>query len=249
MANAALINGIPIFVEKPPTIDTQSLRSLAQLASNNRLATCVGHNLRHSAAALEFQNCIGETEFGKPVAMEMRYMASKPRGDRWELSNPLWSFMLSHANHAIDLMIYYMGPIKQTVAARAWPEIDGGVAITVQFLFKSGAIGNLLASSYAPHFTVSASVLSDNGCIANMNGLHEVRVDGTTILEKRWSKNWSPRTLETGYAFAGYKTELDRFFQAIINNTAENVHPSFMDELAIYEAMDKIMESIVEGGV
>lgn len=246
ISELAILQKIPVFVEKPPTPYSMGLEKLAKMATENQVVTCVGHNLRHSDAAREFQRVISKKSFGKPVAMEMRYMASKPRGTRWGLTSPLRSFLLSHANHAIDLMIYQMGKIKYTVAARVWPDINGGVAITVQFIFESGAVGNLLASSYAPYFQVSSSVLSDKGCVAEMNGLKEVVITGETDLEKRWHKQWRSRTLETGFRFAGYQTELETFFAAI--NSASNnlnlVHPSFQDEVEIYHAIDAIEKSI-----
>jgi predicted dehydrogenase len=237
---------IPIFVEKPPTLYSDGLEKLAAMAIENQVVTCVGHNLRHSDAAHEFQRTIRHKDFGKPVAMEMRYMASKPRGTRWGLTSPLRSFLLSHANHAIDLMIYQMGKIKHTVAARVWPDVNGGVAITVQFIFESGAVGNLLASSYAPYFQVNTSVLSDKGCVAEMNGLREVVTTGEKDLDKRWHKLWSPRMLETGFRFAGYQTELEVFLHAIeaASNNLNLVHPSFQDEVEIYQAIDAIEKSI-----
>ena len=125
-------------------------------------------------------------------------------------------------------------------------DVNGGVAITAQFIFESGAVGNLLASSYAPYFQVSSSVLSDKGCIAEMNGLHEVVMTGDPDLDKRWYKQWKPRTLETGFRFAGYQTELEVFFSAIeaASNNLNLVHPSFQDEVEIYHAMDAIEKSI-----
>lgn len=235
----------PIFVEKPPAVLTSELEELATRAAERRVITCVGHNLRHSDAAVQFRNSILGAGFGRPVAMEMQYFASKPRGTRWGLESTLRSFLLSHANHAIDLLIYQMGEIRQVVAARASPDVDGGIAIAAQFVFQSGAVGNLLATSHAPHFTLSATVISDAGFIACMKGLNEVTLDGRHDMGKRWKNAWCPRTLETGFRYAGYQTELERFFIAIENQTLDGVHPSFSDEVAIYKAMDKIEESIL----
>ena len=249
VARLAISLGKPVFVEKPPAVFTEQLREMADIARERRVTTCVGHNLRHSDAAIQFQTSIADPGFGRPVAMEMRYLSSKPRGIRWGLTSSLRSFLLSHANHAIDLMIYQMGAISHVVAARASPDVDGGIAITVQFIFKSGAVGNLLATSYAPHFTLSATVLSDSGCVALMNGLYDVQVHGRHPMGKRWANSWQPRTLETGFRFAGYQTELERFFIAIANNTPDHVHPSFADEVDIYEAMDSIEASIESSAV
>jgi predicted dehydrogenase len=244
IARKSIAARVPVFVEKPPAVLTVDLIELAESAERNGVITCVGHNLRHSDAATHFRNAIVSATFGRPVAMEMRYLASKPRGVRWGLESSLKSFLLSHANHAIDLMIHQMGDIRQVVAARASPDVDGGVAISAQFVFKTGAIGNLLATSYAPHFTVAATVVSERGQMATMNGLSDVTLQGHHELGKRWSSSWEPRTLETGFRFAGYQTELERFFLAIQNATPDAIHPSFRDEVAVYEAMDLIERSI-----
>lgn len=244
-ARLALAQQKPVFVEKPPAISTLELEKLATTARQGGIITCVGHNLRHSEAAIRFRNAIKATDFGRPVAMEMRYLASKPRGTRWGLKSPLRSFLLSHANHAIDLMIYQMGSLREVVAARAHPDVEGGIAIAAQFIFSSGAVGTLLATSYAPHFKVSATVVSNSGAVASMNGLHEVIVDGRNQSGKRWADTWGSRTLETGFRFAGYQTELEKFFSAIANNTPDSAQPSFDDELAVYSAMDDI-EAYIE---
>jgi predicted dehydrogenase len=245
IAELCVTSGIPVFVEKPPTVTLEELRRIADLAERNGVITCVGHNLRHSDAAIQFRASVTDPSFGRPVAMEMRYFASKPRGTRWGLASPLRSFLLSHANHAIDLMIYQMGEVGNVVAARAWPDVNGGIALSAQFTFTSGAIGNLLATSYAPHFTLSSSIVSDAGCVAIMDGLHQVRVYDQHPMGKRWGNDWTPRTLETGYRFAGYQTELERFLIAVGNrSTHRGVHPSFRDEVFVYSAMDAIEESI-----
>jgi phthalate 4,5-cis-dihydrodiol dehydrogenase len=248
MARLAIDNGKPIFVEKPPTVHTEELQTLAAAAKQKNIVTCVGHNLRHSDAAIQFRNAIVSPGFGRPIAMEMRYLASKPRGPRWGIESPLRSFLLSHANHAIDLMIYQLGDLEEVVAARAWPDVNGGIAITAQFIFRSGAIGTLLATSYAPYFNVSASVVSNAGNLASLSGLHDVQVVGPNELGKRWGNMWRPRTLEGGYRFAGYQTELERFFNAITSRSPENVHPSFADEVSIYKAMDDIERYIEMAG-
>lgn len=243
VASTALSMGIPVFVEKPPTVTASGIKSLAKLAAENKIVTGVGHNLRFAAASDEMRKMI-HMGFGRPVAMEMRYMASKPRGDRWNLGSPLRSFLLSHANHALDLMVCQMGPISQIAAARAWPERNGGIALVSQFVFNSGAVGNLMASSYAPHFSVAATILSEQGRIIEMRGLHSVIADGYD--SKRWARQWTPRTLDSGFENSGYKTELRAFFDAVANKQPEAFQPSFADEIAIYEVIDRI-EVLLQG--
>jgi phthalate 4,5-cis-dihydrodiol dehydrogenase len=250
-ARGGLRRGLHVFLEKPPTVTHVELRELADEAHKRKLITCVGHNLRHAAAAMEMQSLLNKkggsqpnkNVFGKPVAIEMRYLASKPRGGRWGLKSHLRSFLLSHANHAIDFMIYQMGTIKKVNAALASAN-HGGVALSVQFIFKSGAVGNLLATSFAPHFAIAVTIASDRNRVVQLNSLNEVVAYGIGNDRKRWGRCWTSKTLQTGYDSAGYLTELQNFVRAIQENRPELCHPSFSDELAIYDVMDEIEAKI-----
>lgn len=248
VARIALEKNLHVFVEKPPTATRNDLLELAKLADERNLVTCVGHNLRHATAAIELQSLLdggsGSAEqhselFGNPVAMEMRYHASKPKGDRWNLNSPIRSFLLSHANHAIDFMIYQMGPIKKVNAVLASENVNG-IALSVQFCFRSGAIGNLLATSYAPFFAISGTIVSNLNRVAQLNSLHEVAAYGIGDDKKRWGRCWTSKTLLTGYEAAGYSNELRQFIHAALTKKPDQCHPSFRDEIAVYDAIDEI---------
>jgi predicted dehydrogenase len=252
VALAALQRKLHVFVEKPPTVSHPQLQLLVNEANARNLVTCVGHNLRHSSAALEIQSLLKGASpfeadpFGRPVQMEMRYLASKPRGDRWGLGSPLRSFLLSHANHAIDFMICQMGEIAKVNAALAKSD-DQGIALSVQFIFKSGAVGNLLATSHAPHFSIAGTIISDRNRVLQMNSLHEVVAYGIGDDAKRWGRYWGAKTLLTGYDAAGYSKELETFFEAIREGNPQLCRPSFSDELEVYKAMEEIERKIQEG--
>ena len=241
-ASKAIQNRIHVFVEKPPTEDRGKLEELISNAKQRNVITAVGHNLRHTRAAQEMQRRLGDRSFGSPIAMEMRYFASKPRGVRWGLSSELRSFLLSHANHAIDFMIFQMGPIRTVNAALKSGSIDG-IALTAQFIFESGAVGTLFATSLAPHFAISGTITSDSGRLIQLNSLSEIVSFENSGDQKRWGHRWVEKTLNTGYESAGYSTELGRFFDSIRNDKVR-FQPSFADELAVYVAMERIEEEI-----
>src|ERR1700733_2216343 len=146
VAAEALERGIHVFVEKPPTVTTEELKILAALANKSGLATGVGHNLRHATASRQLQRRIEDPCFGRPICMDMRYFASKPLGDRWGLNSVLRSFLLSHANHALDLMVFQMGA-ADSVSATGTFGPAGSIALAAQIRFQSGAVGNLLITT------------------------------------------------------------------------------------------------------
>ena len=242
-AREAIRKGVHVFVEKPPTQTKAELATLVEEAERQNIVTGVGHNLRHATAAVEMQRMLVDPPFGKPMAMEMRYFASKPRGDRWGLGSPLRSFLLSHANHAIDFMIYQMGSIARVNAAVASGQ-GSGIALTAQFVFESGAVGSLLATSAAPHFSISGTIVSDRSRIVQIHSLDELVCFGIGDDAKRWGRCWTSKTLQTGFEAAGYSTELREFIGAIQERNPARFRPSFRDELDIYDAIDAIQQKI-----
>jgi predicted dehydrogenase len=239
VARTALEGGVAVFVEKPLAVSREEAVLLAQCAATTGLATMVGHNLRHTEAAREFHRIVADEAFGQALAMEMRYFASKPRGDRWGLRNPVRSFLLSHATHALDFMIQLMGPVGRVEAARAATCRDT-ITVSAQLGFGEGRMGNLLTTTAAPHFDFRASVIGSNDQIARIEGTREVSLVGAASDRKRWSRLWVDRTLNTGYASAGYEAELALFLTAVRSRRPESARPSFADEVAVYDALEMI---------
>ncbi|WP_438483180.1 Gfo/Idh/MocA family protein [Oleiharenicola lentus] len=250
----ALERGLHVFVEKPPAITAKELSHLAETAASKKLVTCVGHNLRHSDAAQQLRRVLNGDEqvtlappIGKPVAMEMRYFASKPRGDRWGLGSALRSFLLSHVNHAIDFMIFQMGSIARVSAAIASTKTDG-IALSAHFVFTSGAVGTLFATSSAPRFSFAGTIVTDAHKVVRFDALRQLEVeagDGVKS-DKAWRTTWTSKTLEFGYDHAGYGTEISLFANAAIEQRPDKCHPSFGDELAVYDAIDEIERMVLK---
>jgi predicted dehydrogenase len=239
VARAALESGVAVFAEKPLAVSREEAVLLARLARDTELPTMVGHNLRHTEATRELYRIVADEAFGQALAIEMRYFASKPRGDRWGLRNVVRSFLLSHVTHALDFMIHFMGPVGQVEAARAATCRDT-ITVSAQLSFGEGRMGNLLTTTAAPHFDFSASVVGSNNRIARIEGTREVSLVGTCSDRKRWGQNWIDRTLNSGYASAGYETELALFLTAVRSRRPDCAQPSFADEVAVYDALEMI---------
>jgi predicted dehydrogenase len=241
VAKMALALGIHVFVEKPPTVTTRALIDLAEQAKQTGLITMVGHNLRHANASIEMKSVISRPDFGRPQSMEVRYYASKPRGDRWGLGSPLRSFLLSHVNHALDLMKFQVG-CPCSVDADASVAASGSITLATRLSFESGGVGTLFASTSQPHFSVHATVLGENDAFVVMDSLHRLTGFGFAGDTKRRGRNWIEQQLSSGYYHAGYQTELELFLEAISGRAA--AHPSFADEIPIYRVIDEIERQI-----
>jgi len=239
----ALTNGKHVFSEKPPTVTTNELLQLASLADGNSLITAVGHNIRYATACVEMQKTVSSESFGNLLSMDVRYLAAQPRGTRWGLDSVLRSFLLSHAIHAIDLMIAYMGKVSG-ISVNAAELANGAVLVSILFRFRSGRMGTLIAGTCGAHFQINIHLISDTAKVIHVENLRRLTVYGSEGDPKRWGRVWEPRPLEGGYARSGYLGELVGFVNAI--QKGQQTQPSFRDELEVYQLMDEI-ESQVGG--
>lgn len=115
--------------------------------------------------------------------------------------------------------------------------------MTAHLAFKAGALGNLVVTTCAPHFSLGVTVLGDRRTIVCMDGLRGVSEYGLPEDEKRWGRTWVERTLDGGYEHAGYQTELKLFFDAIRGQ--RQLQPSFEDELSVYHLIDEVERQVL----
>ncbi|MET0464566.1 MAG: Gfo/Idh/MocA family oxidoreductase [Chitinophagaceae bacterium] len=233
----ALRNGKHVFVEKPPTVTTNELQQLASLADSNNLITVVGHNMRYATACLEMQRLVSNESFGNILSMDVRYLAAQPRGTRWGLDSVLRSFLLSHAIHALDLLIAYMGQVS-ALSAKALELNNEAILVSALFQFSSGMIGTLITGTCGTHFQIDVHLISDTSRVVHVENLRKLTAYGYEGDTKRWGRVWEPRPLEGGYARSGYLGELTSFVTAIQHGN--QTQPSLRDEIAVYQLMDEI---------
>jgi len=232
----ALEVGCHLFVEKPPAETTAGLRKLASTAARTGRVGMVGHNLRHTASWRRLQERI---EPNQVASMVVGYHASGPTGPRWGLS-PLEGFVLGHVVHALDLFNATFGPAAATFHHVA-DAGNGRFALTSQWESISGAIGTAVVSTCAPRLDWNVQLVTSDGTLARITSPRDLEIQ-TPRGPGEWSAGqrhqWKARTLDAGYDTAGYGTELDHFFDAVVG--ARTPAPSLTDELAVYQAIDDL---------
>lgn len=240
VAERALECGVHVLVEKPAAAAVEQVRDLASQARRSSIVTLVGHNLRHSAAWSVVTSLAADPAFGRPMLLDLTYLASGPRGPRWHLDSGMRSFLLTHATHPVDLAVSLFGaPVD--VAARLQQIVDDGQILTAQLGFAGGEAATIVAGTAAPSLKLSASLIGDASQVIEMHGLHRVTSTLSAAVGNgpfRASTEWRVRTLESGSATAGYHSELAAFRNAVA--TGAPVAPSLSDAVATYETLDAI---------
>jgi phthalate 4,5-cis-dihydrodiol dehydrogenase len=236
-AARAIELGIHVLVEKPPSIDSDTLRTLAEAASARGLVAGVAHNLRHANAINYVTQILQGCDFGTITALSLTYSASGPLGPRWGIKDTFRAFLLSHAVHAFDMVAHLGGPIDSFAASRRSDQ-RLSCQLSCSLSFRSGGVGAILVGTGAANFQLNLFAAGSCGMSLHMDGLNSVLVWGGYGFGSREARLWKPRTLETGYRNAGYLNELEAFVQAVRGVGVYS--PSFEDEINTYDWIERL---------
>lgn len=110
VAAAAIIKKIPIFVEKPPAENTETLRMLCDAAATHESLAFVGYNLIYTRPMSDFVRLI--EDFGGSYSIKIKCLANKPRNLMWGCNSILDSFLLAVGVHALSVSDYLCSDLE-----------------------------------------------------------------------------------------------------------------------------------------
>jgi myo-inositol 2-dehydrogenase / D-chiro-inositol 1-dehydrogenase len=140
--------GVPLFVEKPISLDRDIAVSLAAEIAERNLLTAVGHHWRYLAIADQARAALA----GRDVRLVTGAWLDKvPPVGWWPHRDRSGGPVVEQAAHVLDLARYLVGEITQVSAvgsgtppAVPGADIDGSTVATLRF--AGGAIGTLAAT-------------------------------------------------------------------------------------------------------
>jgi len=265
VASEAIARGLHVFVEKPPTWSTKELHHLAVNAKEHCVVTAVGHNFRY-AEPYQVMNRIvsgeGTDQFGKLVNIDMVFLSTKPRRPLWGKDSVIRSFLLAMALHPVEIMISQFGlPISTTVNAHfhggsdrqrvSSPAMESEtmMLLMINVLFGDRRVATLVTGNCSDRFKIDIRFTSDSGKLLQLDDLWRLTYEGGGVshvrgsgLPTKWSLNWTPSPLDSGHVRSGYAGELAAFATAVI--TGGRTHPSFAEEVAVYDVVDAIERDV-----
>jgi myo-inositol 2-dehydrogenase/D-chiro-inositol 1-dehydrogenase len=143
---AAVVRGLPFFVEKPLALDLDIARTVARQVAARGLVTAVGYHWRHLDVVQEAAGMLRET----PAQLISGYWLDKtPRVPWWTLRSGSGGQVIEQTTHIFDLARLLVGEVDSVSAlehaAVAGAGRDGEVptAATALLAFASGAVGSI----------------------------------------------------------------------------------------------------------
>ncbi|GAA2598934.1 hypothetical protein GCM10010435_93010 [Winogradskya consettensis] len=148
-AERAVIDaGLPLFVEKPISLNLDTAAEIAELIAEREIITAVGHHWRYLPIVEEARRLLD----GRPIRLVSGTWLDKvPPVAWWARRDRSGGPVVEQAAHVLDLARHLAGEVSEVVAfGNGTPpdaegaDVDGATAATLRF--ASGAVGTLAAT-------------------------------------------------------------------------------------------------------
>jgi predicted dehydrogenase len=215
--------GLPVFLEKPSSIDLAGTEKIAAASKKTGKIVQVGHQKRHGLAYQRAREIISnKKEFGKIVQIE-----SKMHG--FTVFPTFYTCMLEWQCHNLDIVISYGGEITEA-AAMSHKTGDRTGGLVAMLRFKGGAVGTLGWGTYGGpgQFAERIEILSDKGKGVIITNAREV-TSYTEEVGQTWTSDWNPISPNQSHVFNGYVGELRHFIDCV--KGGKTPVPSIQDEV------------------
>ncbi|HET6569039.1 MAG TPA: Gfo/Idh/MocA family oxidoreductase [Rhodothermales bacterium] len=156
-AEAAFAAGRDVFVEKPIANTVAEGLSMVQAAEAAGRVLMVGHNMRFSPAAQDARETIHQGRLGQIVSAEIHFSSDTVRqlaSNAWRLHPDQCSLLpvMQLGIHAIDLMHFLLGPIREVFALSRTVLAPAGVvdSVSATFRIEGGPLGTMVSNYCTP---------------------------------------------------------------------------------------------------
>ena len=138
---AALQNGLPVFMEKPPAASAAGARLIAEASRMAGKPVMVGFMKRYSTGNRIAKNILDKGDFGPILGITGAYMTAPTYFE----GEPDYSgFYLHHCVHYMDLIPWLTGGDFDDMSVRKVSPAPGKILFHVGFTAGNGVIGNVV---------------------------------------------------------------------------------------------------------
>lgn len=248
--------GIPVFIEKPPALDTPTTKELLETARRNNTFGMVGFNKRYALAYRMAKKLMQEDSFGSITMMDVKF-SNGPWPPFWGIRERAISFLIGQAIHMFDLVRFFAGDFESVFSLFSRRSEDR-FGFAVQAKLRNHALVTMNMTCYEGWntFNEHVSITGEGNFIVVENGLHLkyhperewVRVPDAEIynLYHGWDVSGPmPRTTNFSHEHLGYLGELRAFVNAV--RTGTTPHPTLEDGLQAMRICDAVWKSATAG--
>ena len=214
-----LEKSISVFVEKPPALNLDDLKTLVDLEKSSNAIAFVDYNFRFSETFLNTLELLG----GKNTirCLKVRCISSKPMQPLWSCATVIESYLYAVGIHAIEMTTTLFGEPKDILASICCLS-EEKFTLNLVLDFNDDRKATLDLGNYSDRFDYSCEIINNTGLVATIiqhnriqcTGLHTQIVapeafKKNTLLEYTWP------SLHGGYACSGYSSAIESFVRSV----------------------------------
>lgn len=249
---AGLNSGKHVFCEKPPAFTGQDVKEIIESEKKSNKKLMYGFNHRHHESVKQIKRIIDSNEYGKIIWMRGRYGKSVDAAyfETWRSKKDLagGGILLDQGIHMLDLFLYLakgFDKVKSFITNQYWECDVEDNAFVILKNNESGVTASLHSTMTQWRHLFSLEVFLEKGYLV-LNGLKTS--SGTygdeilTIAKNRSTApaaTWEDEEKVTFHTNKSWKSEIDHFFESILNDTPIKVGNS-KDALNIMSLLDNI---------
>lgn len=238
LACRVLEAGLPVFLEKPSSIDLAGTVRVAAAARRSGRIVQVGHQKRHGLAYRRAMDIVrDEPTFGRIIQIE-----SKQHG--FPVFPTFFTCMLEWQCHNLDLVRAVGGAV---VEIEAWANLtdDRHGGLTAMLRFAGGALATLGWGTYGGpgQYAERIEILGERGRGVVVTNGREVTIYNEDVGET-WTSDWNPISRNQSHVFNGYVPQLLHFMRCV--REGREPEPSIHDEV---ETMTCLMTIAEKAGI
>ena len=244
--------GKHVFCEKPPAFTASDVEEIKKIESQSAKRLMYGFNHRHHDSIKEMKKIIDSGEYGKVLWVRGRYGKSVTKDffNEWRAQKKLagGGILIDQGIHMLDLFLYLTGDydvIKAEVSNLYWNlEVEDNAFVILKNS-KTGCVGSLHSTMTQWRHLFSLEIFLEKGYLV-LNGL--ITSSGTygeeilSIAKNRSAApaaTWEDEEHIRFHVNNSWQSEVDHFFDAIINDTPIMVGNSD-DALKVMKIVDEI---------
>jgi 1,5-anhydro-D-fructose reductase (1,5-anhydro-D-mannitol-forming) len=253
---AALQGGKQVFCEKPPAFNAADVREIMDVEKRSQKKLMYGFNHRHHSSIKHMKTLIDSGEYGNILWMRGRYGKSVDNNffENWRAKRELagGGILLDQGIHMLDLFLYLAEDFHevQAMVSNLYWKLD--VEDNVFAIFRNnrkGIVAQLHSTMTQWRHLFSLEVFLEKGYLV-LNGLKTS--SGTygdevlSIAKNRTTApaaTWEDEERITYHTDMSWRSEIEHFFNAVINDTPIEVGNS-TDALKLMKIIDKIYENL-----
>ena len=225
-----------VLIEKPLEITAERCEQIAQAAIQQGVKVGVIFPSRFNSSSQRIKQALQANRFGKLVmgsayvkwSRDAAYYASAPWRGTWEFDGG--GALMNQAIHSVDLLQWYMGPVKsvQAIAANIrHKDIEVEDTVVAIIRFESGALGSIECTTATfPGSFKRVEIHGTQGtAVLEENTIKSWQFTDETAQDKQIQNQTNNQSTQGGFAdpmdiaYLGHKHQIVDFLTAIANST------------------------------